>query len=152
MSLFSAFIGNYFRQLDPFGEDHLAIRIDVGGILALDGKRRMRAKSSRTFTADAHGEIGPLLDVFRPGVRVHRKPLGRQVVAHEEKHAARREDGEKADHLLFQESTLNPLKTTLDKRATAIIGEIAQRTESCLHTTPHQSLVEWPLVISAGVD
>ena len=69
MSLRSV-VGNDLRELGTCRNDHVAIGADVrGGHALLDGKRGMRAESTRSFTADAHREVRALLDVLGPRTR-----------------------------------------------------------------------------------
>ena len=94
------------RELRPCRKDDLAIRSDEGGgRTPVDGKSRMRTQPPGPFAADAHREVRALLDVFGPGAGLHREPLGGNVVEHEEEHAARGEDRQKADGLLLDEPT-----------------------------------------------
>ena len=58
-------------------------------------------------SADTHQEVRALQEVLRPGILVHGEPLSGNVVADEEKHAARREDRQKARELLLGESALD---------------------------------------------
>src|SRR4029453_6271455 len=134
--------GNDLRELRPVGKDHGALRADVGrGLAPIDGKGGMRTESPRTFTADAHGEIRALLDVFRPRVAVHGEPLGGNVVEHEKEKTARREDAEEADPLLVHGPPVDAFQAALDKGPAAIVREEAESAEPGLDKTPKERFV-----------
>src|SRR5262245_37426957 len=126
--------GDDLRELRPFRKDHLALRIDEGGVSPRDRKIGMRAEPARSFAADAHREVRALLDVVRPRVGLQREPLGRDVVEDEEEHADRAEDREEARALLPDCATADALEAALDEGPAFVVGEVAEGAEPGLHT------------------
>ena len=90
--------------------------------------------------------------ILGPGVGVHGDPLRRDVVEEEEASADRGEDRQEADELLLHGSASDTIEPAFDDGAAAVVGEVAQTAQRGLDATPHQPLVDGPLVIRAGED
>src|SRR5690349_19840048 len=116
------------------------------------GKDRVRAGLIAAVAADAAVQIRTLLYIRWPRIGVHAEPLRGHVVEDEETRAGTGEQCEEADELLSRDAASNVVESSLDQRASVLVGEVTQAAQRRLNAAPHQTLVNRPLVVMAGVD
>ena len=80
---------------------------------------------------------------------MHCQPLGGKVVAHKENYAARREDGQEANHLL-PPKTIDTFHAGFYKGPAVIVRKISERTEPHQRNTIKYGLVNRELIVVAG--